>query len=167
MYPTEGQEKIMKKLALVVSVIAVALILTFVSTSVYAAFQPKRGIELAADVLGKTVDQLITEQNTSGKTIHQIVIDAGKLDELTDARLAQMKLILADRVKNKELTQTQADEWYAEMVERMEANIANGTAGTVRGGFGGMMGGYNRGTATGTYGGCVTGTGQGYRGNNR
>ena len=158
----------MKKIALIVSVVAVALILTFVSSSVYAVFQPKRGVELAAEVLGKTVDQLITEQTTTGKTIHQIVVDAGKLNELTDARLAQMKQILAERVTEKEITQTQADEWLAEMTERMEANIANGTAGTGRGGFGGMMGGYGNGTATGAYrGGCGAGVGQGFRGNNR
>ena len=160
----------MKKIALIVSVVAVALILTFVSSSVYAAFQPKRGVELAAEVLGKTVDQLITEQTTTGKTIHQIVVDAGKLNELTDARLAQMKLVLAERVADKEITQAQADEWYAAMEARMEANIANGTAGTVRGGFGGMMSGYGNGTATGTpRGGCGVGAGvgQGFRGNNR
>jgi len=157
----------MKKLALIVSVIAVALVLTFVSSSVYAAFQPKRGIEIAADVLGKTVDQLIAEQTTTGKTIHQIVVDAGKLNELTQARLTQMKQILAQRVADKEITQAQADEWYAAMADRMEANIANGTAGTVRGGFGGMMGGYNNGAATGTYGGCGAGVGQGYRNTTR
>ncbi|MGB7595159.1 MAG: hypothetical protein WBL80_06315 [Erysipelotrichaceae bacterium] len=157
----------MKKLALIVSVIVVALVLTFVSSSVYAAFQPKRGIELAADVLGKTVDELITEQTTTGKTIHQIVVDAGKLNELTQARLTQMKQILAQRVADKEITQAQADEWYAAMKTRMETNIANGTAGTVRGGFGGMMGGYNGGTATGTYGGCGAGTRQGLRNSTR
>jgi lipopolysaccharide export LptBFGC system permease protein LptF len=145
-----------KKIAIALSVIVAALILTFVSTSVYAAFQPKRGIELAADVLGKTVDQLITEQKETGKTIHQIVVDAGKLKELTDARLDQMKQILADKVANKEITQAQADEWYAEMVERMEANLTNGTSGQYGRGFGGMMGAYN---GNGSYGGCGRGNG--------
>jgi hypothetical protein len=155
-----------KKIAIALSVIVAALILTFVSTSVYAAFQPKKGIELAADVLGKTVDQLITEQKETGKTIHQIVVDAGKLKELTDARLNQMKQILADKVANKEITQAQADEWYAEMVERMEANLANGTNGQYGGGFGGMMGGYNN--TPRNFGGCFgSGTRQGYRSNTR
>jgi lipopolysaccharide export LptBFGC system permease protein LptF len=141
----------MKKAALIVSVIAVALILTFVSSSVYAAFQPKRNVELAADVLGKTVDELITEQKTTGKTINQIAADAGKLNQFTQARLDQIKQILADRVANKEITQTQADAWYAAMADRMEANLARGTTNQYRGG---MMGGTYNGTTNGTYTGC-------------
>ncbi len=136
----------MKKAGIVLGVIAAALVLTMITSSVFAAFQPKRGIELAADVLGVTVDELIEQRDETGKTIHEIVVEAGKLDELTQARLDQMKLILADRVANGDLTQAEADEWYAEMVERMEYNLANGITGYGRGG---MMGGYGAGTGFG------------------
>jgi divalent metal cation (Fe/Co/Zn/Cd) transporter len=144
-----------KKAGIFVGIIAAALILTLITTTAFAAFQPKRGIELAADVLGVTVDELIDQRDETGKTIHEILEDADKLDEFTDAHLAQFKQILTDKVTNGDLTQAEADEWYKEIEERMEENIANGTYGRVGTGYG-MMGGYfNNGTG---YGGC-SGTG--------
>ncbi len=137
----------MKKAGIVLGVITAALILTMITSSVYAAFQPKRGIELAADVLGVTVDELIEQRDETDKTIHEIVVEAGKLDELTQARLDQMKLVLVDKVANGDLTQAEADEWYAEMVERLEYNLANGITGAGRGG---MMGGLGDCTADGS-----------------
>ena len=106
------------------------------------------GIELAADVLGVTVDELIEQRNETGKTVHEILEDADKLDEFTEAHLAQIKTILAEKVTNGDLTQAEADEWYKQIETRMQENIENGTYG--RGsGFGMMRGYFSNGTGTG------------------
>ena len=151
-----------KKAGIFVGVIAAALILTLITTTAFAAFQPKRGIELAADVLGVTVDELIDQRDETGKTIHEILEDADKLDEFTEAHLAQIKTILAEKVTNGDLTQAEADDWYKQIQERMQENIENGTYG--RGSGYGMMGGYfSNGTGTGACGGTGIRRGNGYR----
>jgi len=151
-----------KKAGIFVGVIAAALILTLITTTAFAAFQPKRGIELAADVLGVTVDELIEQRTETGKTVHEILENADKLDEFTEAHLAQIKTILAEKVTNGDLTQAEADEWYKEIETRMQENIENGTYG--RGsGYGMMREYFSNGTGTGACGGTGTRRGNGYR----
>jgi len=151
-----------KKAGIAVGIIAAALILTLLTTTAFAAFQPKRGIELAADVLGVTVDELIEQRDETGKTVHEILEDADKLDEFTEAHLAQIKTILAEKVTNGDLTQAEADEWYKNIQERMQENIENGTYG--RGsGYGMMRGYFSNGTGSGACGGTGTRRGNGYR----
>lgn len=151
-----------KKAGIFVGVIAAALILTLITTTAFAAFQPKRGIELAADVLGVTVDELIEQRDETGKTVHEILEDADKLDEFTVAHLAQIKTILADKVTNGDLTQAEADDWYKQIQERMQENIENGTYGQGSG-LGMMRGYFSNGTGTGACGGTGTRRGNGYR----
>jgi hypothetical protein len=139
----------MKKIGITLSVIAAALVLTFATTSVSATYIPLRGIELAADVLDTTVDALKLERETTGKSVHQIIIDAGLLEALHTARLAQIKLILDDRVANGILTQAEADQIYAEQLLKFETAKANGTLGEGLGALNGRGRGIYRGVGKG------------------
>ena len=147
----------MKKGYLLTLIVASAAIITFTSVQAYATYVRKTMPELAAEVTGQTVDQLIAERETSGKTIGQILADEGKLDEFNAAKLAELKLQLNDDVTSGKLTQAEADAIYL----TRSTNIAacDGTGVNTQKGSGiGMMGSnYGSGTGTGTRAGGMMG----------
>lgn len=76
-------------------------------------------ISVAATVLGKTEDE-VKESVKDGK-IGDLLIAVSKVDEFKAAYLAEMKTKLDSAVKSGTLTQTQADEKYAETEAKMKA----------------------------------------------
>ena len=82
------------------------------STAVYAATAiAKTPAEIVSGLTGKTTTQLYTERAT-GKTYGTIAKEAGKLTEFQKQMLAEKKVLLDQRVKDKTLTQAQADAIY-------------------------------------------------------
>jgi len=146
-----------KKTILIVAVIAV---LGALSIGAYAATTYETPAEAAAGLTGKTVDQVVTERQETGKTYGTIADEAGKLDEFKDAMLEMKKDVLDQRVAEGTLTQEQADDIMAAIEERAQDCDGTGPADGTRlgGGFGFGRGGAGRGAGRG-YG---MGRGQGY-----
>lgn len=92
--------------------IAILGTLGIIATSTVAyAVTAKTPADIAAGLTGKTVTQVTTERAT-GKTYGTIAKDAGKLTEFKAQMLVEQKAILDQRVKDKTLTQAQADTIY-------------------------------------------------------
>ncbi len=123
--------------------IAGAIGILSVSGVVFAdAFKAPAAI--AAELTGKTVTE-VTEARQDGKTYGTQASEAGKLDEFKTQMLEAKKLILDQRVKDKRLTQAQADEIMAAIDANMAncdgTNPGNSQIGRKMGaGFGGGMG---------------------------
>lgn len=77
----------------------------------------KTPAEIAAEVTGKTVENVQTER-AEGKTYGGIADEEGKLEEFKTQMLEQRKVNLDQRVQEGTLTQEQADQ----MLERMREN---------------------------------------------
>lgn len=142
----------MKKLMVIIAVVAVMLIGTTVALAATAAKTPA---EIASGLTGKTVEQ-VTDARKAGKTYGAQAADAGKLEAFKQERLAQYKLALDEAVKEKRLTQAEADKPYDAMKARMENCTGNGT-GMCAGngcGLGNGARGTGRGMGMGRAGGC-------------
>lgn len=114
----------MKKFMKTVAVIG-ALGILAASTTVFAAV--KTPAQVAAGVTGKTTTELSTLRAT-GKTYGTIAKDAGKLAEFQKQMLAEKKAILDQRVKDKTLTQVQADAIYNAIKANQASCDGTGTA---------------------------------------
>jgi hypothetical protein len=113
----------MKKLLITISVLVVMIA---GATVAFAAAAPKTPAEIVSDLTGKSVEKA-TEARQSGQTYGNQAAEANKLVEFKDARLAQFKLALDEAVKEKRMTQTEADARYQSMESRTENCTGNGS----------------------------------------
>ena len=109
-----------------------------------AGWQMHGQLDLAAETLGLTVDDLVAALR-DGQTMAQVAEAQGvTLDTLVEALLAPRRATLAEKVAAGELTQTEADELLTRMREtmttRLQQNWQPGGMGMSRMG-GGRMGG--------------------------
>ena len=145
----------MKKLFVVIAIVAVMLI---GATVAYAATTAKTPAEIVSGLTGKTVEQVV-DARQDGKTYGAQAADSNKLDEFKDQRLEQYKLALDEAVKEKRLTQAEADKLYENMKSRMAVCTGNGTGTGTRNGLGnGRKGagmGYGMGRMGGNCGNCI------------
>lgn len=125
-----------------------------ISTAAYAA--AKTPSQIVSGLTGKT-EAVINTERAAGKTYGTIAKDAGKLKEFQLQMLVEKKAVLDQRVKDKTLTQPQADAIY----NSIKANqaICNGTGSAAIGRKNGV--GFGQGTGCGM--GVVRGSGTGMR----
>jgi hypothetical protein len=97
------------------------------STAVYAAATAKTPADIVSGLTGKTTTQLYTER-AAGKTYGTIAKEAGKLTEFQKQMLAEKKVVLDQRVKDKTLTQSQADAIYNAMKTNQATCDGTGSA---------------------------------------
>lgn len=147
-------------------ILAVVLAVGVMTASVAAfAAEIKSPADIVASLTGKTVTQ-VTQERTAGKTYGTIAKDAGKLDEFKRQMLEQKKAILDQQVKDKKLTQAQADEIYNTIKKNLETCDGTGSAQIGRksgAGFGFGVGATQgtRGQGFGRVNGKVNGQGRG------
>ena len=91
--------------------------------------------EIVSNLTGKSVDVVTAEKFESDKTYGQIAYDEGLWEEFNEEMLSSKKAFLDEKVTDGSLTQEEADDIYANILERQEYCNGNGT-----GGNGGMMG---------------------------
>jgi len=113
----------------------------------------KTPAQIYSEVTGKTVEQAITERQTSGESYGQLAQDAGKYEEFKSQMLENRKALLDEKVKSGQITQAQADA-ILERVENCEGPgqgaCGNGLGnGFGRGGGCGMMNGAGKGNGFG------------------
>ncbi len=96
------------------------------SVAVYAA-EVKSPAEIASSLTGKTVTQ-VDQERAAGKTYGTIAKDAGKLDEFKKQILEQKKANLDQQVKDKKITQAQADTIYNAIKANQATCDGTGTA---------------------------------------
>lgn len=101
----------MKKFLSIFITIAVTV---SISTSALAA-EFRSPLQITADLTGKTVEEVINEQMTTGKSFITIINDAGKLEEFKSEILQEQKTILDNRVDSGILTRSQADQILSEI----------------------------------------------------
>lgn len=145
-----------KKPLIALSILVVMII--SLSSVAFAAGIVKTPAEIVAGLTGKTVDQ-VTVDRQNGTTYGAQAKAAGQLEAFQDQRLEQYKITLDEAVKNKEMTQSQADELYANMKLRLESCDGTGTGS----GFSNGRGAGNCGGACGMTG-ASTGATRGGRG---
>lgn len=122
---------------------AVVLVMGATTLTAFAASNYSTPAEATAGLTGKTVEDIITEKNETGKTYGEIASEAGKLEEFKDEMLDVKKQILDEKVAAGIITQEEADEIIA-AIEENQLNCdgtGSGRIGQGMGaGFGGMMG---------------------------
>ena len=91
------------------------------SVTAFAASAYKTPAEAAAGVTGKTVEEVITQRQDTGKTYGEIANEAGKLEEFKNEMLEMKKDAIAQKVTDGKLTQERADE-ILKAVEEKAAN---------------------------------------------
>lgn len=143
----------MKKLLIVITLAAIMLI---GATVAYAAAAAKTPAEIISGLTGNTVEQ-VQEARQDGKTYGAQAVEANKLDEFKAQRLEQYKLALDEAVKEKRLTQPEADKLYETMKSRMDNCTGNGNGcGQGNGCGNGGRQGFGRGNGMGKMGGnCI------------
>jgi hypothetical protein len=130
------------------------------STAVYAATTAKTPAEIVSGLTGKTTTQLYTERAT-GKTYGTIAKEAGKLTEFQKQMLAEKKAVLDQRVKDKTLTQAQADAIYNSI--KTNQATCDGTGSAAIGKKNGVGFGLGQGQGQGKGMGMGKGSGNGMR----
>lgn len=112
------------------SVIALAVVTVFAAASItsFAASAYNSPAEAAADLTGKTTEQ-VAEERSAGKTYGTIANEAGKLEEFKASMLETKKDIINRRVAEGTMTQEQADEAIAAIEERQAICDGTGNAG--------------------------------------
>ncbi|MBR0574863.1 hypothetical protein KCG48_00770 [Proteiniclasticum sp. BAD-10] len=144
-----------------IAALALTLALGATTFTVFAAAQYDSPLEAAAGLTGKTTDELLEQRQESGKTLGQILDEAGKLDEFQAEILEQKKEILAERVAEGSLTQADADAILVRITENQA--LCDGT-GLGMGGFGfgqGNGSGFGQGNGGGFGQGMMNGRGRG------
>lgn len=138
----------MKNLKKTVAILGTLGILA-TTTAAYAAVT-KTPAQIVAGLTGKTTTQLYIER-AAGKTYGTIAKEAGKLADFQAQTLVEKKAVLDQRVKDKTLTQSQADSIY----NSIKANqvTCNGTGSAAIG--------KNNGVGFGQGSGCGNGIGIG------
>ncbi|HVJ49341.1 hypothetical protein [Desulfitobacterium sp.] len=147
----------MKKIKKLIVVVTALGVLGTAGT-VYAATL-KTPSEIASEVTGKSVDTVIEERATTGKTYGTIAKEAGKLDEFNTQMLEQRKAVLDEQVKEKAITQQQADDIYNAIKNNQALYGTNGRGYGMRGYGQGQ--GYGCGGGLGNGYGCGLGSGRG------
>lgn len=130
------------KKIIVIGLSATALAATSITAFAFSANSPA---EIVAGLTGDSVENVTEQAVESGNTYGQIAYDEGLWEEFSKEMLESKKAFLDEKVADGTLTQEEADEIYANILERQE--YCNGT-----GGYGGMMGygfGSNSGRGTG------------------
>ncbi len=124
------------------------LVLSGLSVTALAAAAYGSPAEAVAGLSGKTLDDVVAEKSETGKTYGQLASEAGVLDEFKAAVLEMKKDILAAMVAEGKLTQEQADEILAAIMENQAT--CDGTGGAKVGqcygaGLGANGGGFGNG----------------------
>jgi hypothetical protein len=109
---------------------AVVFMIGAMSVTAFAASTYKTPAEAAAGITGKTVEEVITQRQDTGKTYGEIANEAGKLEEFKNEMLEIKKDALARKVADGKLTQEQADEIIKTIEENAENCDGTGSAGT-------------------------------------
>ena len=129
-----------------------SIILAMGATTAFAASSYTTPAEAAADLTGKSIEDVIAEKNETGKSFGAIANDAGKLEEFKKEILSIKKQLLDKKVASGTMTQERANEIYAALEENI--NNCDGTGASKIGksmgaGFGSMMRGQGRGQGQG------------------
>ncbi len=111
------------------------VILAATSLTAFAVTGGSTPAEIVADITGKSLEEVTEQKFESGKTYGEIAYDEGLWEEFNDEMLESKKAFLDEKVAEGVFTQEEADEIYANILERQEYCSGNGA-----GGFGGMMG---------------------------
>lgn len=135
-------KKIFSKKMLLLTTAAVAMLSL---GAVAFADSLKTPAQIYSEVTGKTIEQAITERQTSGESYGQLAQDAGKYEEFKSQMLENRKALFDEKVKSGQITQAQADA-ILERIENCEGPgqgvCGNGLGnGFGRGGGCGMMNG--------------------------
>lgn len=135
---------------------AVILAVGATSATAFAASAYGTSAEIAAQVTGRTVDQVTEEKLQNGITYGGVAKNYDSLEEFQVAMLESKKAILQDRVDGGTMTQEKANEIIAALEENQATCDGTGQAkiGQQYGaGFGGMMGdGQSKGQGLGSNG---------------
>ena len=148
--------KTMKKLLVVVALIAISL--SVISVNAFAASRYQTPAEAVAGLTGRTVQSVINERLNTGKTYGTIAYEAGVLDKFKTDMLQMHKDALDVRVKAGIITQAQANT-YAAAYEKQVA-LCDGT------GQGCALDGLGLGLGLGGGNGASLGSGMGLGGGN-
>lgn len=116
----KGESINMKNLKKLFAAGVLTLAVSVTGITAFAASAYKTPAEAAAGLTGKTVSEVISERQETGKTYGTIANETGKLDEFKPARLEIMKDNLDTKVANGTLTQENADTMYSNMKENQE-----------------------------------------------
>lgn len=111
----------MKKMKTLTMLGLVAIAVSAISITAFAASIYDTPAQAVAGLTGRTEESVIDERAETGSTYGTIADEAGKLEEFKDAMLEIKKDRLAESVESGRLTQEQADEVLA----RIEANLEN------------------------------------------
>ena len=130
----------MKNVKKLIAAGVLTLALSVTGITAFAASAYKTPAEAAAGVTGKSVSDVITEHQQTGKTYGTIANESGKLEEFKAERLEIMKDNLDSRVSAGTLTQEKADAIYNNMKEN-QANCDGTGQGAGGCGLGNGQGG--------------------------
>lgn len=138
----------MTKIKKIVAIGTMALVVSAMSISAFAATTYKTPAEAVAGLTGKSVESVTAEKQESGKTYGTIAKDAGKLEEFKAAMLEAKKEILAKKVADGIMTQERADQILAAIKENQASCDGTGSSKVGRSmgaGFGSNGGGQGQG----------------------
>lgn len=139
----------MKNMKKILAVTTIVSIIGATGIVAYAA-TAQSPAEIVSELTGKSVDELLLERQ-AGSTYGTIASDNGVLDEFKALSLEQKKVVLNERVAAGTLSQEDADEIYAQLVD----------AQTTCDGSGNLAIGQNYGIGFGSGNGLHDGTGMG------
>lgn len=111
----------MKKFKPTILFAVLAIAIGTLSFTAFAVANASTPAEIAADLTGKTVQEVKAEKVEKGITCGAIAKDAGKLAEFKKEMLDTKKEILDKKVADKDITQEKADEILA-AIEKNQAN---------------------------------------------
>jgi len=115
----------MKKLLIVI----LTILLISAITATAFAFVKNSPAQIASDVTGKTIEQIMETKFETGKTYGQICYDENSWEEFRNEMLKYKKEFLDEKVKEGILTKEEADEIYGNIEESQEYCTENGTFG--------------------------------------
>lgn len=114
--------------------VVVAVMLTAFSTTAFAAAKYSTPAEAVAGLTGRTLQSVLAERKSSGKTYGTMAKEAGVLDEFKQEVLEQKKDRLAVLVSQGKITQAKADQIIKQMEQHQQ--ICDGTGkGCLTGGL--------------------------------
>lgn len=139
----------MRKLRRILSLLAAVTMLTTSSITAMAAVD-QTPAHIVAELTGKSVEDVIDERFSTGKTYGALAAEAGKLDEFKEESLKLKEEILQQNVTDGILSQEEADEILAAIKDRQAICDGTGYGSGLGNGYGyGCGGGFGRGQGRG------------------
>ncbi|MDD4779776.1 MAG: hypothetical protein PHT02_04080 [Tissierellia bacterium] len=133
------------KKIIVTGLVILTIAVTSVTANAIAYITPP---EIVANLVGKSVEEVVASRYESGKTYGQIAYDEGLWEEFRNKMNEGKKALLDEKVAKGELTQEEADQYYNNMLERQVYCNGNGQGrNSMMGRFG--NGGQGRGMGLG------------------